>query len=177
MMKPITIGKYLFLWVFGYVTIVCAQTAWNPQISGTAVDLNSVYFVDANTAWIVGMNGTILHTSTGGIVGVEELQQANSTLPQNYSLHQNFPNPFNPVTKIRFEIPAHGDLYQSVSLRIYNLAGQLVRTLIDDSLPAGVHELQWDSTDKGVSGVSSGIYFLHLNVGEFTQTQKMILGK
>ena len=125
-------------------------------------------------------DGTIL--KTGNAVDVQESKQTDSILPEKYVLHQNYPNPFsafggNPTTNIQFEIPATGGLNQHVSLKIYNVSGQLVLTLLEDSFPAGVHEIQWNGKDEKGRLISSGLYLLNISIGNFTKTEKMILGK
>jgi len=90
------------------------------------------------------------------------------TLPSTFHLAQNFPNPFNPTTTIRFETPAASH----VKLVIYNLAGELVRTLVDGEIAAGFHHITFDA-----KGLASGIYFYRLEAGSFTAFRKMILGK
>jgi hypothetical protein len=86
-------------------------------------------------------------------------------------LAQNFPNPFNPATKIAFGLstPTH------VSLRIYDAAGRLVRELVNEARPAARCEEMWDGRDGAARQVASGIYFYRLDAGSFTQTRKMIL--
>ncbi len=86
-------------------------------------------------------------------------------------LAQNFPNPFNPTTKIAFGLAAPAN----VSLRIYDAAGRLVRTLVEDARPAGNYSELWDGRDSGGRAVASGIYFYRLTAGAFTETRKMAL--
>jgi hypothetical protein len=86
-------------------------------------------------------------------------------------LAQNFPNPFNPTTKIVFGLAAPAD----VSLRIYDAAGRLVRMLVEGARPAGNYSELWDGRDSGGRAVASGIYFYRLTAGAFTQTRKMAL--
>jgi len=84
-------------------------------------------------------------------------------------LHQNFPNPFNPETKIRFDLPKQ----ESVTLKVYNAMGQLIAVLADNELTgAGVKEVNFNT-----NGLASGIYFYIIKAGDFTQTKKMILLK
>ena len=92
-------------------------------------------------------------------------------VPEATFLSQNWPNPFNPITNIGFGIkePAH------VSLRIYNAAGRLVTTLIDESRPAGQYEAIWNGTGDTGGAVASGVYFYRLKAGSFEETKKMIL--
>jgi spore coat protein A len=87
----------------------------------------------------------------------------------DYSLEQNYPNPFNPSTTINFSVPNENTL---VSLKIYNSLGQEVGTLINQVVPAGNHEVQFDAT-----GLSSGVYFYTLTAGSFVESKKMALMK
>jgi spore coat protein A len=96
--------------------------------------------------------------------GIEVASQA-----VDYRLEQNYPNPFNPSTVINFSIPENNTM---VSLRVYNLLGEEVGTLINQTVPAGNHEVQFDA-----SGLSSGIYFYTLTAGDFASTKRMMLLK
>lgn len=93
------------------------------------------------------------------------------TLPLTTELLQNFPNPFNPETTIRFELA----MESGVSLRLYDATGQAVRTLVQSSLPAGSHLLVWNGLDDAGSRVSSGVYFYELRAGSFSSMKKMTL--
>jgi len=97
----------------------------------------------------------------------------NVSLPKQFDLEQNFPNPFNPETVIRYELHKA----QAVTLVIYNTLGQQVRTLIDDYQTAGSHAVTWDGTSSTTSQVSSGIYFYRLQAGDYSETRKMTLLK
>ncbi len=88
-------------------------------------------------------------------------------------LIQNYPNPFNPSTTIAYEITKA----QSTTLGIYNMRGQLIRTLVDEHKSAGRHTIVWDGKDSSGSSVSSGIYFYRLKSGRLTTSRKMILTK
>jgi len=92
----------------------------------------------------------------------------NSVNAGTYSLNNNYPNPFNPVTRIGFRIPEQGQ----VKLIIYDLLGRAVQTLVNDNLKQGYYEVEWNA-----SNYSSGVYFYRLAAGNFTQTKKMILLK
>jgi hypothetical protein len=91
--------------------------------------------------------------------------------PEATYLAQNFPNPFNPVTRIAFGLYKPG----IISLKVYDVAGRLVREIVKGELPAGRYERVWDGNDAEGSAVSSGIYFYRLEAGTFTQTRKMVL--
>ena len=103
----------------------------------------------------------------------EQVSSNKNSLPSQYVLDQNFPNPFNPSTQIRFGIPQAGN----VALKIYNSVGQLVKTLLDGNMSEGFHQVTWDATDNRGSKLSSGIYFYRLTAGKFTQINKMLLLK
>jgi hypothetical protein len=100
-----------------------------------------------------------------------KLEQA--TLPMTFALGQNYPNPFNPETIVEFALPTTGE----VSLNIYNVAGQLVRTLVSGTTAAGYYQIRWDGRDANGSDVSSGVYFYKINTRDFSETRKMLLVK
>ena len=93
--------------------------------------------------------------------------------PVSFYLSQNFPNPFNPSTRISFEIPMTSD----VLLKVYDILGKEVATLINEEKPAGSYEVTFDSHSGEVRNLPSGVYFYQLKAGEFIQTRKMILLK
>ncbi|NOX38269.1 MAG: T9SS type A sorting domain-containing protein [Calditrichaeota bacterium] len=99
--------------------------------------------------------------------------QTNDQLPLTYKLFQNFPNPFNPITTIRFSIPQQ----LHVKLEIYNLLGQRVRTLMDRELKPGYYTVQWDGRNENGIPLGSGIYFYRLTTEQYVKTRKMILIK
>ena len=88
--------------------------------------------------------------------------------PKTFKLEQNFPNPFNPSTVVKFSTPVTG----SVKVAIYTTAGQLVSILVDEVLNAGTHEVTFNA-----GNLTSGIYFCRMSSGSFNQIQKMILMK
>lgn len=91
----------------------------------------------------------------------------------NYSLSQNFPNPFNPLTSIQFSVPGASD----VKLTIYDINGQKVRELINEFRSSGNYTENWDAIDDFGNKVSSGTYFYQVQIGNFIQTKKMIFLK
>ena len=92
--------------------------------------------------------------------------------PMVYDLHPNYPNPFNPSTTIRFDLPVSGE----VSLRIYDPAGRLVRTLVRDrEFLAGQHSVVWNGKDDSDSHVASGIYYFQMRSATFEATRHMTL--
>jgi len=96
------------------------------------------------------------------------------TLPNTYSLDQNYPNPFNPETRIDFAIPSTGNGV-NVSIEIFNILGQKIRTLISQKITQGNHSVIWDSTNDAGQVVPTGVYYYMMRTGEYIQTRKMFL--
>ena len=89
------------------------------------------------------------------------------------ALSSNYPNPFNPSTNISFSLANPGE----VSIQIFNQKGQLVKTLLNSSLPAGNHQLTWNGTDEQGAQVGSGVYFYRMKSGKYSSTRKMVMMK
>jgi hypothetical protein len=88
-------------------------------------------------------------------------------------LHGNFPNPFNPATTVRFSLAGPGP----ASLRIYDVQGRVVRTLVDEPMVAGEHTVRWDGrTDSGAQA-ASGVYFMRLQTADFTDHRKLVMSR
>jgi len=96
-----------------------------------------------------------------------------ATLPRSFALHNNYPNPFNPATTIAYDLPAPAH----VTLEIFNVLGQKVRTLVDDYQEAGAQTVVWDGRDSGNREVATGVYFYKIRAGDFTDSKKMLLLK
>ena len=116
-----------------------------------------------------GQDGTTASTS---LVGAAELPAA---AVMKTGLSTNFPNPFNPSTTIKFDIV--GDQPINTVLNVYNVRGQLVRSLVDGMKSAGTYQIQWDGKDDAGRTLPSGVYFYRLQAGEFNQTRKMVMMK
>ena len=93
------------------------------------------------------------------------------TKTSDFKLERNFPNPFNPETVIKFNLPEASP----VSLNVYNILGQVVRTLVDEELPAGIHSVTWDGRNGQGFDVASGVYFYRIKAGSFESTERMTL--
>ncbi len=125
----------------------------------------------ANNIYVTGISigmgssfdfATIKYSQTTGIIPVS------NNIPENYTLFQNYPNPFNPSTNLEFGISN----LEFVSLKVYDLLGNEIQTLVNEVLPAGSYKLRFDG-----NGLSSGIYFYALTAGDFTDKKKMIILK
>jgi hypothetical protein len=94
-------------------------------------------------------------------------------IPVSHNLFQNYPNPFNPATIISYSIPK----VSYVSLKIYDILGREVKSLVNSEQGIGIHNVQWDGDNNSGSKVSSGIYLYKIETGDFTMTKKMLLLK
>ena len=119
-----------------------------------------------------GSGDTIYICTDKGIFKVWDLMTGLNTntniVPDEFKLYQNFPNPFNPVTKISYDIPKSG----IVSLKVYDVLGNEVATLVDGFIPAGKYDYDFNASD-----LSSGVYYYKLMADDYTATKKMILLK
>ncbi|RLB13341.1 MAG: hypothetical protein DRG82_15850, partial [Deltaproteobacteria bacterium] len=104
-----------------------------------------------------------------------EVLSPKAVLPKAFALSQNYPNPFNPSTTIAYDIPEGADV--NVRLNIYNMRGQLIRTLVNEVKSEGSYKVQWDGTDNYGRKVASGVYFYRITAGEFSKTRKMVILK
>jgi len=111
-------------------------------------------------------NQFIIATEDQGITSINNKKYR--TFPKEFALHQNYPNPFNPVTHISFELPKQ----HHVKIEIYNIQGQRVKTLLNKTMLAGSHVVNFDA-----SSLASGVYFYRIQAGEFQQVKKMVLVK
>lgn len=139
---------------------------WNTQLTPVQHDIFSIFFWDVNNGWLTTEDGAIARFGTGVSV------KGNDNSPNQFSLNQNYPNPFNPSTIIEYAIPQKG----TVILKVYNLLGQEVATLVNEIKNAGTHTVEWN-TDSAADGLTSGVYFYTLRTGLFMETKKLLLLK
>ncbi|HOX86925.1 MAG TPA: T9SS type A sorting domain-containing protein [bacterium] len=99
------------------------------------------------------------------------------SLPEEFKLYPNFPNPFNAGTTFSYDVPNTFNDPIAVRLEIYDLQGRMIRMLINGAIQPGQHRVVWDGADSGGQPVSSGIYFYRLQAGDFVQTNRMIMLK
>ncbi|MEZ4747254.1 MAG: LamG-like jellyroll fold domain-containing protein [Calditrichia bacterium] len=152
----------------------------NGNISATNLDLTIGQMVPGNTQY--GFRGVLDDVriynrvlSPAEIMDLFNLtgigDDADGLLPKTTALEQNYPNPFNPTTSISYKLSNFSD----VKLRIFNVLGQSVKTLVDEKLPAGSYTISWDGTNASGEAVASGIYFYRLTAGETVLIRKMLL--
>ena len=128
-----------------------------------------IVFTDANHGWLLCGNGNIFYTdNNGGIVtGIDE-ENISNKIPESFVLYQNYPNPFNPTTEIKYALKQR----EHVLLKVYNISGEEVATLVNKNISAGTYSVSFNG-----KGLASGAYFYKLTVGNFTQSKKMVLLK
>ena len=114
----------------------------------------------------------ILRDSYGNIWNSPVLVKTSSgNLPLQNALYENYPNPFNPSTTIKYSLKET----QQTTLAVYNTIGQKIRTLLDAPQAAGMHLVQWDGKNDRGQQVSSGVYFYKINAGKFVKTKRMMM--
>ena len=152
---------------------------WLPKDTPSQSSIFDIVFPDSLTGFAVGNNGVILKYNSSPL-NVNNLSQNSD--PDAFYLFQNYPNPFNPVTKISFELPSNSDLGNlfDVTLKIYDILGNEIETLLNEKLNAGIYETEFNGNNY-----PSGIYFYKLEAGfpnssasgKFSQTRRMVLIK
>ena len=139
-------------------------------INSTYLEYGKTYYF-AVTAFDSSMNESILSDEISTVIDGQFENFDPSQTTKEYRLNQNHPNPFNPITRIRFQLPEANH----VILKIYDLLGTEIRTLVDGPYEAGHHIIDWDSSDDPDKPVSSGIYLYRMQTGSFSQVRKMTL--
>ena len=140
---------------------------WTSLYTLDSTALFDVTFPDTTYGFACGVQGTIYkydRTSTS------IFNETNTSYDLSFNLYQNFPNPFNPITKISYELPVKS--YQFVSLKVFDVLGNEVAELVNEQQSPGSYSVDFDG-----SNFSSGIYFYELNIGEYSEVRKMVLLK
>ncbi len=135
-------------------------TTWTSECTDMNGNLYSLHAV-GDKLWTVGDDGTILYKFASSIREINPTQ-----IPSSFELSQNFPNPFNPNTTITLSIP----YLSNVEVKIYDILGNEITTLVNEELSGGTYKVDWDATN-----LSSGVYFYTMKAGDFVNTKKMIL--
>jgi plastocyanin len=161
-----------FMWISGIhtttsVSLPANAIAWSsPMDSGHTsfsykVSVAGQYNFQCNFHFLMGMTGTITANPTG-------IKPVSGSVPDKFELKQNYPNPFNPVTTIKFDISKNA----VVKLRIFDLKGVEVATLVKQELQPGSYSVEWDA-----SNYASGVYYYRLEVPGFSESKKLMLLK
>jgi len=151
------------------------DTTWTAVNSTGLPNTYSIeqYAVVGTTMFITGLDLSVslkatTHVWKRALSEITEVREVFSTIPQSFSLKQNYPNPFNPSTKIQFDIPRSG----FTSLKVFDVLGREVATLVNENLHAGSYETTIDA-----SNLASGVYLYTLHAGTYSETKKMLLTK
>ncbi|MFQ5649853.1 MAG: PKD domain-containing protein [bacterium] len=118
-------------------------------------------------------NGVAIEFEVQSGAVITDVHSGSGTLPDRFVLNPNFPNPFNPGTQISYALPRQA----SVRIDIYDLLGRQVRTLVDETMPAGRHAIVWDGRDQHGQAAASGVYIYRIRAGEFVESRRMLLVK
>ena len=162
------------------VPLTSAPMEYEVHLQGTEGKLGWEMFPDQPGQWELRVNGNVYPLQGRGEVVVDPVNDpvylrmvSPLPLPQNHALQQNFPNPFNPGTTIQYSLPEAGP----VSLKIYDMAGQVVRQLVNQIQNAGNHQTVWDGLDASGTPTANGVYIYELRAGEYRALRKMLLIK
>jgi len=144
---------------------------WTPKPSGIANEVKHLFFLDSQKGWAVGDNGTILHTTNGGVSFIDN----EPTQPTAFILEQNYPNPFNPSTVISYQLPVSSN----VTIKVYDILGNEITTLVNEYKPAGRYEVEFNAVSHSgnVRNLTSGVYFYQLRAVDYVAVKKMLLIK
>ena len=166
----------------GYLTTpgLAGNVVWGPALAALDADgdggSNGTELLDPGGTWKIGdaaPGDASLVSNPGNPASVSMIRNPLVSLPGSFDLKQNYPNPFNPTTTIVFDVAETGH----VGLYIYNINGQLVRTLIDESMTPGQYVAEWNGLDRLNRQLTSGIYYYRLVTGSFSKTKTMTLLK
>jgi len=137
---------------------------WNVEFSYSGI--RDIIFINENTGWILADNGVFYKN-------VMSNTDQDLILPSKFTLHPPYPNPFNPVTTIRYDLPEDA----LVNITIYDMMGRVVSNLVSSKQNAGYKSIQWNATNNIGQPVSAGLYLYTIEAGDFRQTKKMVLLK
>ena len=134
------------------------------EFKGSNYDIG---FIELENVNLAGIKGDLIQQVTRSAASEVKL------IPNDFSLQQNFPNPFNPSTEIRFDLPEEGH----IELLVYNMAGQKVRTIESGNMKPGYHSMIWNGTNDKGTRVSTGMYFYSIQTNNFQAVKKMLFLK
>ncbi|OGG04461.1 MAG: hypothetical protein A3F83_04650 [Candidatus Glassbacteria bacterium RIFCSPLOWO2_12_FULL_58_11] len=155
-----------------------AVYAWK---AGDEIKVTAVYG-DASTSFRTLVSGNspqnvIRVSDTDGVASTDKKEAARVALPKAFALGQNYPNPFNPSTTIAFDIPEDRTSGVQVELKVFNVRGQVIRNLVNDTKQPGRYVIQWNGENDNNEKVASGVYFYRVKAGDYVATRKMVLLK
>lgn len=154
-------------WIVGFNNTIIKTTnagsSWLSDISGTNTAFYSVHFPSSNVGYVVGTVGNLFKYSVATSVNT-----LSTEVPAQFRLYTNYPNPFNPVTKIKFDISRESD----VNITVYDILGKVVSVPVDQHLSAGKYDFEFNA-----SSLASGSYFYRMTAGSYSEMKKMVIVK
>jgi hypothetical protein len=158
--------------IYGWYPLELAPDGDLGVFAGEGTDGDWILTISDNAGADTGtLNEWCLKLTYSSTVGIEDGEGQN--VPLRYALHPNYPNPFNPMTTIEFELPMPG----KTTLSIYDLQGRLVKVLKNEHMAAAVHSVRWDGTNSRGARVASGSYYLRMQAEDYDAVHKMMLLK
>jgi len=159
-----------------YCMITNQQLMWNLTYGlgyftyGNFTDGTIVGYLDS-------LAGAVINGIVYGDTSMTGVKKISSSVPEKFSLYQNYPNPFNPITKIKFDLPKSNLTLSeakglNVQLKVYDILGREVATLVNEQLKPGTYEVEWVASNH-----PSGVYFYTLTTADYTITKRMVLVK
>ena len=153
-----------------YASIADIMTIYATATGNYTADVSWTVYADDGSDEVEATNGPRAITiDVGWYLGTN----GEAAIPDVFALHQNYPNPFNPVTTIRYDVPEQAH----VVMEIYNLLGQKVAVVVNGVHEPGFHAVRWNGTNIYGNALSSGMYFYHIQAGDFRSIKKLILVK
>jgi len=153
-----------------YAAIAEVMTVYAAATGNYTADVSWTVYADDGWDAVEASNGPrTISVDVGWYLGSND----EAAIPDVFSLHQNYPNPFNPVTTIRYDVPEQAH----VVMEIYNLLGQKVAVVVNGVHEPGFHAVRWNGTNMYGNALSSGMYFYHIQAGDFRSIKKLILVK
>jgi hypothetical protein len=153
-----------------YASIADVMAIYAATTGNYTADVSWTVYADDGSDELEASNGPrTITVDVGWYLG----SNGEAAIPDVFALHQNYPNPFNPVTTIRYDVPEQAH----VMMEIYNLLGQKVAVVVNGVHEPGFHAVRWNGTNIYGNALSSGMYFYHIQAGDFRSIKKLILVK
>lgn len=167
--RPVDLGSPIYV---SWSNIPNFSDTLNLNLLGRSYDLTQKNNIKINSLTLDGIEGEIKFSRLSTLVSVES-----SEIPTEFNLGFNYPNPFNPDTKIEYAIPRTNSNNTFVTIKIYNIRGQLVRTLVDGNKTPGFYKVIWNGDSEGGNQIASGVYIYIMTAGDFKESKKLLLLK
>ncbi len=164
------VGNWWDIATYKLIKTTNAGTNWTTVAQGTGDPYFDIYFTNENTGWISGYNGLILKTTNAGATYIKNYE---NKISNEVELMQNYPNPFNPSSTIEFRLNKNS----LVSLKIYNILGKEIITLINDKLPSGTYKIPFSINKFSNLIFPGGVYYYKISTEKTSITKKMIILK